>query len=193
MYNWPHRKHQRLKDYDYSQDGIYFLTFCCYKKQCFLWEIIEGKMVLNEYGKIVEKCWSDIPEHFDNIELWEFIVMPNHVHWIVQIVWHSLVGTADLLSLQWDKPHSKWQNRTKMILSKVIQWHKSSVTRRIRQEYNDYEFTWQRSFYDVIIKNEDQLSKTKEYIKNNPLKWELDSNNPKNEEEVKRLRELHNK
>ena len=67
---------------------------------------------------------------------------------------------------------------------------KSSVTRKIRQEYNDYEFKWQRSFYDVIIKNDEQLNKTRLYIENNPLKWELDVNNPENEEEVKALKKI---
>ena len=76
----------------------------------------------------------------------------------------------------------------KNTLSNSIQAIKSSATRSIRKQFNDYEFKWQRSFYDVIIKNEEQLNQTRLYIEQNPLKWHLDANNPDNEEKVKELR-----
>jgi hypothetical protein len=76
-----------------------------------------------------------------------------------------------------------------MILSKIMQWYKSSITREIRKQFDDYNFSWQKSFFDIIIKNDEQLEKTREYILNNPLKWELDVNNKKNEELVNYLRE----
>lgn len=183
MYSWPQRKSLRLKNYDYSQDGIYFVTFCSYKNQCFFWEIVDGEMVLNDYWKLVEGEILSTEQIRDEIFIDSYIVMPNHVHMLIEIRW---VGTAGLLSLQ--EKHDKWMAILKNTLSNSIQAIKSSATRSIRKQFNDYEFKWQRSFYDVIIKNEEQLNQTRLYIEQNPLKWHLDANNPDNEEKVKELR-----
>jgi REP element-mobilizing transposase RayT len=81
-----HRKSIRLKEYDYSQEGLYFITICCHNKSCLLGEIIDSKMHLNEAGNIVKECWLDIPKHFSNVILHEFIIMPNHIHGIIELV-----------------------------------------------------------------------------------------------------------
>jgi REP element-mobilizing transposase RayT len=81
--NKHHRKSIRLKEYDYSQPGEYFVTICTHSHECVLGKIIHGEMRLNEIGKIVEKCWKEIPIHFPNTELDEFVVMPNHIHGII--------------------------------------------------------------------------------------------------------------
>ena len=142
-------------------------------------------MVLNQYWKIAEKLFKETPLHFGSVKIDEYVIMPNHVHGIIVLhdenVVHDNVGNADLHSLQEDQTTKKslpeWQQKTKMLLSKVVQGYKAWCTRKIRTEYNDYEFKWQKSFYDVIIRNDEQLSKTREYIRNNPLKWEEDVNN----------------
>ncbi len=75
----------RLKDYDYSQDGSYFVTICTKERELFFGEVQNNKMILNDLGVIAEKYWLEIPQHFENTELDEFIIMPNHIHGIIVI------------------------------------------------------------------------------------------------------------
>jgi putative transposase len=80
-----HRKTIRLKGYDYSQEGFYFLTICCQNRTQLFGEIIDGKMILNDAGEIANQSWSEIPTHFPNVVLHEFVIMPNHVHGIIEL------------------------------------------------------------------------------------------------------------
>jgi len=168
-----HRKPNRLKNYDYSRAGWYFVTICTQKRVDYLGSIINGKMALNRYGEIAQQYWLEIPQHFDIVELDEFVVMPNHVHGIIIIhdvgdVVGNAVGNAYMRSLQ---------ARTKMLLSKAVQQYKAAVTREIHNMEHDNKFQWQKSFYDHIIRNDFALFKIRTYIQNNPLKWEFDREN----------------
>jgi putative transposase len=80
-----HRRSIRLKEYDYSQPGAYFITIVTFQRQCLFSEIVNGEMQLNEFGKIAGECWRVIPEHFPNVELGAHVVIPNHVHGIIVI------------------------------------------------------------------------------------------------------------
>lgn len=84
-----HRRSIRLQGYDYSQEGLYFVTMCCQDRLCLFGEIKErgltSEMMLNELGKITKECWLSIPRHFPNVKLHEYIIMPNHVHGIIEI------------------------------------------------------------------------------------------------------------
>ena len=80
-----HRRSIRLQDYDYSSEGAYFVTICARHRECLFGEIVNGEIVLNEYGKIAEQCWNDMPNHYHNIVLDAYIVMPNHFHGIIFI------------------------------------------------------------------------------------------------------------
>ncbi|MDT8423033.1 MAG: transposase, partial [Desulfuromonadales bacterium] len=79
------RRSIRLRDYDYSRAGAYFVTLCTFQRACLFGEVVDGEMRLNEAGRTVQKCWDDIPDHFPHVELDAFVVMPNHVHGIVVI------------------------------------------------------------------------------------------------------------
>ncbi len=79
------RQSLRLKSYDYSQQGIYFITICIRDRQCLLGEIFDGSMRLNEMGDMVEKCWNHIPNHFPHMTLDAYVIMPNHIHGIIMI------------------------------------------------------------------------------------------------------------
>ncbi len=141
------RKRNRLKDYDYSLPGYYFVTICIDKMKCTFGEIEKNKMQLNKYGKIVEKYLNRIQEKYSNFELDYFVIMPNHVHAIIiidNIVETTVVGTTHELSLQ-HKSLSTVIGYFKMNSSRDI--HKSGLT----------NFKWQRSFYDRIIRNEKEL------------------------------------
>ena len=81
-----HNRHSiRLRDYDYSQAGLYFITICCHERQCLFGEIIDGEMKLNDVGIAATQCWNEIPEHFPNATLHEYVIMPNHVHGIIEL------------------------------------------------------------------------------------------------------------
>ncbi len=80
-----HRKSTRLKGYDYSQAGVYYVTIVTYQRDCLFGDVVNEEMILNKFGKIADECWRTIPEHFPNVELGAYAVMPNHVHGIVVI------------------------------------------------------------------------------------------------------------
>ena len=147
----------RLTGFDYSNEGYYFVTICVKDKTEWFGEIKDGKMMLNEYGKIVLRCWSDLLNHYVNTKLDEFIIMPNHLHGILSI------------SHPFRKNHG---------LSEIMRGLKTFSSRRINEKINDgIKFQWQKSFYDHIIRNEQDLTRVREYIVNNPLKWEEDEEN----------------
>ncbi|MBI4683330.1 MAG: transposase [Nitrospirae bacterium] len=142
-----HRRSIRLKEYDYSQAGAYFVTICTQNRDCTFGDIVGREMRLNDAGRMVEIIWNDLPGHNDNIELDEFIVMPNHFHGIIFIV-----GAC----------------------SKPL---KTYSARRINQIRDSPGIpVWQRNYYEHIIRNETELEKIREYIVSNPLNWEQDEN-----------------
>jgi REP element-mobilizing transposase RayT len=155
-----------LDGYDYSQNGWYFITICVHQRKEVFGNIENEQMVLNNYGKIVEKCWLEIPLHFKNIAFDEFVVMPNHVHGIIIIEnGQNHLGNRHAYSLQ----HQK--------LSVVIGSFKSAVSKHIHRLENAAYFQWQKSFYDHIVRDETPLDNIRKYIKNNPLKWSIDKEN----------------
>ena len=125
-------------------------------------------MVFIEPGLIVDKIWRAIPAHFSVAELDEYIIMPNHIHGIINIV-----RAADLPPLQY-----KNNDRSKMILSKIIHGVKSTVTRQINKMHKLQKPIWQRSFHDHIIRNNRSLNQIRKYIINNPENWQFDVENP---------------
>ena len=164
----------RLEDWDYSSSGYYFVTICTNNMECVLSRITDGKVVLTGIGNIAKRLWLEIPEHFKNVELDEFIIMPNHMHGIVII---NNVETCHGVSLQKNSNVNKFSKPISGSLAMIINQYKSSVARICRKNgYN--KFAWQPRFYDHIIRNEKLLQKIREYIHNNPLKWDVDENNP---------------
>jgi len=168
------RKPNRLKDFDYSQNGEYFITVCVDDMKECLGEVKNREMILNKFGEIVKKCWLEITQHFKEVELDEFQIMPNHIHGIINIYSeknnNNIVGDAHVRPLQ---------DRTKMYLSKVIHGFKSASSKLIHQS-GFKDFKWERSFYDHIIETEKELDQIRDYIISNPSKWDEDRNNPKN-------------
>ena len=171
-----HNRHSiRLRDYDYTQAGAYFVTICSWSRECLFGDVIDGKIQFNEYGQIVQECWDAIPEHFIGIKLENHIVMPNHVHLIILIVENGRgMACHAPTDRQFGKPISN-------SLSTIIGSFKSAVTKRINQIRNTPNVpVWQRNYYEHIIRNEDELNRIQEYIINNPLQWADDENNPMN-------------
>lgn len=188
----PDRKWNRLHNFNYSQNGLYFVTICVKYGIKNFGEIKNEKMILNKYGQIANEYWQNIPKYFNNIKLDEYIIMPNHIHGIIIINnnWDGVgtadtgmdVGTAHVLSLSrtnikyiYPKKMYNKKQRRNMLLSKSIHGFKSSVTRKINQ-LDTINFQWQRSFHDHIIRDETSLNRIRKYIKNNPHKWGRDRN-----------------
>lgn len=174
---YKNREKNRLQNYDYSQNGIYFITICTKEKEELFGKVENGEINLNELGEIVEKCYLEIPKHFDSVYLDQYVIMPNHIHGIIEI---NQVGNAYMRSVNID--------RTKMLLSKIIQGFKAAVTRiengfgnkKMKERVYAFPTIWQKSFYDNIIRNEISLNKIREYIINNPKVWDRDRNNVEN-------------
>jgi len=161
MKDLPERKQNRLHEYNYSQNGYYFITICTKDREECFGKIIDNKMVLNKHGKIIEQNWLEIANHFPFITLDQFVVMPNHVHGILVIENIARDRHACPLRPQYQK------------LSVVVGSFKSASSKQIHQTGFKH-FTWQRSFYDHIIRNEIALQNIHEYINNNPLNWALE-------------------
>ena len=163
-----HRRSIRLKHYDYSQPGAYFITMCTFNKECILGNVINGGTLLNEFGRIVETEWLKSGQIRKNVELVEYIVMPNHFHGIL------VIDSRGVL------PYAPTQFRLpSQTVGAIIRGFKSAVTKQVNQLRNTPgKPVWQRNYYEHIIRNEGELNNIREYILNNPLRWEYDRENP---------------
>ena len=170
------RKSIRLKGYDYSAPGGYFVTICTYKHECLFGDIVNEKMVLNGLGKIVMEEWCRSESIRAEIRLDSFIVMPNHFHGIVWIVeTHGHKDGDDIVEAIGRSPLQRPNGPRPRSLSSMIAGFKSVCKIRINQIRNTPgEPVWQRGYYDHIIRNEEALNRIREYIQFNPQKWNLD-------------------
>jgi len=171
-----HRRWVRLKGYDYSNDGLYFITICTKNRECFFGKIENNDMIPNDIGNMANQFWMEIPEHFKNIVLHRYIVMPNHIHGIIEISGNSVVGTRHVVSLQQNSPATTGTVFGKPVagsVSVIIQQYKSSVKRWCNKNRYEY-FQWQSRFHDHIIRNEQSYRTITEYIINNPANWNED-------------------
>jgi len=159
-----HRRSIRLKGFNYSQAGAYYVTIVTYQRDCLFGEIKNDEMVLSNLGKIADECWRAIPEHFPNVELGAYVVMPNHVHGIILI----------------NNNHRKQPNEpVPGSLGTVIGSFKSAVSKRIGRQHNATGI-WQRNYYEHIIRDEKDLQNKTDYINANPSLWDNDDDNPRN-------------
>jgi len=169
----------RLQYWDYSWPARYYITICTKDRNCVLGEIKDGNVYLSETGKIVFECWLDIPKHFENVKLDDWIIMPNHLHGIIEIKEDNDFGhpqrrdTACHVSTV-----RNFGNLQPKSLPSIIGSFKSAVT-KICQGKN-LDFRWQSNYYEHIIKNEKDYARIKKYIAHNPINWEFDHNNPLN-------------
>lgn len=196
-----HRRSIRLKGYDYSQAGLYFITICVQDKICLFGKILNGKMELNEAGKIAVSCWLDIPAHFPNATLHEYVVMPNHIHGIIELSGTSVgaknispeIGTenetfgigekiistenrAKNISPQRMEPSNSEPSRprgTSQTIGSIVRGFKIGVTKWLHQNSNVHH-VWQRNYYEHIIRDELSYIRIADYINDNPAKWQDD-------------------
>ncbi len=151
-----YRKHVRLPDWDYGTGAWYYVTICTGGREYYFGEVRHNAMVLSDIGKTAVECWQKIPEIYPGIELDEFIVMPNHIHGI-------LIYCDDNA-----KP-----------LGRVIGAYKRAVSVEARRN-GVPQFSWQANYYEHILRNDRSLFKIREYIRYNPLGWELEKDHSEN-------------
>ncbi len=166
------RRSIRLRGYDYAQAGVYFVTICAHDRASLFGEIANGKVTLNDTGRMVEKCWNDIPTHFPHTELDEFIVMPNHIHGILSII--AAVGAKNISPLP-----TQQRAGTSKTIGSIILGFKIGVTKWVREQTPIHN-VWQRNYFEHIIRDELSLHRIREYIATNPACWAEDSENPEN-------------
>ena len=174
-------KSNRLGNYDYWEKGSYFITICCKDRQEYFWEIIEGKMVLNEYWKVIYNDIKMLEKHYEYVLIDELVVMPDHVHFIMflnRVVCTKDVSEKHLYSnSQVHKFSTEYYENIspkKWELGNIIKLLKWYATKKMNKIDDKFFFAWQRNYYDRIIRNDDELNRIRKYIQNNPLKWEIE-------------------
>jgi len=179
-----HRASIRLKGYDYGQSGFYFVTICTQGRALLFGKITNGIMYLNEAGKFVDECWLAIPNHYPKVILHNHVIMPNHVHGIIEFIkgnyeptdiphpnipHPNIVGSNDVGA----NNHSPLRSPSKTVGS-VVRGFKIGVTKWFRSN-TKIQDVWQRNYYEIIIRDQIAYQNISLYISNNPEKWESDS------------------
>jgi len=181
-----HRRSIRLKGYDYTQAGAYFVTICSYQREHIFGEIVKGEMKLNNFGLVAKQQWEKLPKRFPNVELGAFVIMPNHEHGVIQIIEDERRGTAENLQ-NFDRessrraPTERFQKPVSGSIPTIVRSYKSAVAYRINLLRNTNGVpVWQRNYYEHVIRNEKELELITKYIEYNPMNWQLDRDNSEN-------------
>lgn len=176
------RQSIRLKGYDYSRQGLYFVTICAQHRECLFGKIENQKIVLNDAGTMIEKWYGELMNKFADIKCDTMVIMPNHFHCIIQNV--GAVGSAVGSAVGADLcvcPGSSLGEHTGSPLHRVIQWFKTMTTNEYIRGVKNLGWRpfngklWQRNYYEHIIRNQKSYEHISNYIVNNPLHWEQDS------------------
>ena len=160
------RKPTRLKDFDYSQIGAYFVTICTYRRAPWFGVIENGEMRMNRFGQIAWDEWLRTSEIRPGVTVDSFVVMPNHFHGILNIAERD--RATHRVAPMTLRPDS---------IGSIIGQFKAAVTRDIRRS-GLQDFGWQRNYYEHVIRDDADLNEIREYISGNPVKWQLDKENP---------------
>jgi REP element-mobilizing transposase RayT len=193
-----HRKSIRLKEYDYANANWYYVTICTQGKEHLFGKVINNKVVLNSFGKIVQEEWLRTKEIRKNVDLDYYIIMPNHIHGIIIIEYNAnelnINGGRDTMHrnnfnvgatrrvAQNNTPNNNIGASHRLAptiqpnsLGSIIGQFKSICTKRIKS-ISDYphQSIWQRNYFEHIIRNDEDLYRIRKYIRQNPLKWQLD-------------------
>ena len=176
----PHRKKLRIPNFDYSQPGAYFVTIVTQDRKTLFGQIVDGEMVTNDIGKMVEEVWIAIPNHFPNVELGKFVIMPNHIHGIISITAGATHAVPFIGSDNVGATHASPLPRVSKgpvpgSVAAIIGSFKSAASKKYRKSANNPGGNlWQRNYYEHIIRNEQDYQAIYDYILANPMNWEKD-------------------
>jgi len=165
-----HRRSIRLRGYDYTQAGAYFVTICSHGRECLFGEILEGEMELNQYGKVIAASWEKVNREYPGLKLDRWVVMPNHLHGIIAINDRTPGGsrTAPTTDMRGPKTLGRLLGAFKTVSTKQINILRGTPGVPL----------WQCNYYERIIRDEDELDRIRSYIEDNPRMWEMDRENP---------------
>ncbi len=183
-----YRRSIRLKGYDYSHSGAYFVTTCTQNRECLFGEVKNEKVKLNPVGEMIQEIWEGLPQYHLGFEMGEFVVMPNHIHGIIVLTENVGVGLRAYPPIETAEPKQKAGQPQRVAptitLSDIVHHFKSYTTARYRERVENADWPpfpgrlWQRNYYEHIIRSEKSLNKIREYITNNPIRWQFDRDNP---------------
>jgi REP element-mobilizing transposase RayT len=213
-----HRRSIRLPEYDYSQEGVYYITICTQGRKCLFGDIADGTVELSKYGRIAERCWRELTEYYDGIMLDAYVIMPNHIHAII-IITGDVTRRGEVVSPQYEMlkdnivqgdvvlPQNGINNNiinpgevtsplqvlgNKHTLGKILEYYKYQTTKIINQIHNSpVNKIWQRNYYERVIRNEKSLNRIRGYIRNNPWNWAVDDENPERKITLRRVRAIY--
>lgn len=178
----PIRKHTRLRNFNYARAGYYFVTICVHRRRTTFGAIADGQFIESENGATARTCWKSIPLHNPLTHLDEFVIMPNHVHGIIVLEWtpagDACVAPTVLRNAEIHPDHDQ-SGPDRNSLAAAIGSYKSAVSKQLRWKSRHKLPLWQRSFFDRVIRTDEELHAIREYIVNNPLSWHLDELNAK--------------
>ncbi|MCO5061347.1 MAG: transposase [Kiritimatiellae bacterium] len=164
-----HRRSIRLRGHDYAGGGVYFLTVCLADRRPLFGTVVNGRMALHDAGRAAAACWQAIPEHFPQVTLDEWVIMPDHVHGILRIARRGMACHAPAFG----RPMAG-------SLGTIIGAYKVAVTRAVRglglacqtPPARQTPAIWQRNYYDIIVRDPRALENIRQYIRNNPAHWD---------------------
>jgi putative transposase len=166
-----HRQSIRLKGYDYTQNGAYYITIVTYQRQNLFGEVVNGEMQLNELGNIAHREWFKTAELRPYVELFEddFVIMPNHAHGIIWIKNNDNIGGDNIEKFGKPVAHS---------IPTIVRAYKSAVTYAINKLQNQRgAVLWQPNYYEHVVRNEQDYQAKRDYILSNPMNWDNDDEN----------------
>jgi len=183
------RKRNRMLGFDYSTEAVYFLTSCCQDRICHFGAVENNQMILNTFGKIAAQQIQWLPQQYPYLVLHNYVVMPNHVHVLLEINTANIFGNDNVgngrdhslhyNSQQHFQQHFQQQPKIPIkikSISELMGAFKTTSSKLIHLAGNQ-EFKWQKSFYDHIIKNNKSYDNIYNYISNNPINWQNDTLN----------------
>jgi len=188
------RRSIRLRGYNYAQAGAYFITICTHNRTHLFGTIAAGTVLTNAAGNAAADCWLQIPVHFPNVELDQWVIMPNHIHGILVITTpiegafvakaHTAAtaqaqanAAAHLTSPETEKPrppHRPRPSGTAGTIGSIVRGFKIGVTNWHRRQSIATPI-WQRNYWEHIVRDELQMQRIQNYIINNPAQWDTDS------------------
>jgi len=182
-----HRRSIRLKGYDYTQPGAYFVTICTHGRLEMFGEVVQGEMRLNEYGQIAAARWRWLADQYPYVRLDAWVIMPNHMHGILMIVGDDAAGRGGSrpapTGMRPAPTHPDTPKRKP--LDQLIGAFKTVSAKHINQlRRSPGAHVWQRNYYEHIVRNDRALNAIRHYIQNNPLNWQLDRDNPGNRRQM---------
>ena len=184
-----HRRSIRLQNYDYKRSGAYFVTMVTQNRACLFGDVVNGRLQLNDAGQMIQAIWDQLPQHYPSVETDAFVIMPNHVHGII-----ALVGVGVCADIQsggqpqgvapTNDPRPKHDAVHVLSLADIVHRFKTLTTKRYVDGVKQFDWSrfesrlWQRNYYEHVIRNEESLHRIRQYIGDNPARWEFDRENP---------------